>query len=119
MTAMGLPATTRGYSATTNLHSQIKATGVQHYDYSFDGATGNLNSRQNSQGNRLRKNRIKIKTSGNRGFSYGLQFILFNTSLFKNRIQRSGRNIFVVHWYYGTFTGNRVQPNLMASTATV
>jgi len=67
----------------------------------------------------LRKKRIKIKASGNRGFSYGLQFIFFNTSLFKNRIQRSSRNIFVVHWYYGTFTGNRVQPNLMASAATV
>ena len=46
--SVGGVAATWGYSATTNLLSQIKATGVQQYDYSFDGATGNLNSRQNS-----------------------------------------------------------------------
>ena len=46
--SVGGVAATWGYSAATNLLSQIKATGVQQYDYSFDGATGNLNSRQNS-----------------------------------------------------------------------
>jgi RHS repeat-associated protein len=45
---IGATAATWGYSATTNMLSQIKGTGVQQYDYDFNGSTGNLNSRTNT-----------------------------------------------------------------------
>ncbi len=38
---------TRSYNPSTNLLSQIAASGVQQYDYSFDANTGNLTSRAN------------------------------------------------------------------------
>lgn len=44
---IGTTAATWGYNSTTNLLSQVKGTGVQQYDYSFNGNTGNLESRTN------------------------------------------------------------------------
>ena len=43
---IGSTSATWGYDA-NNMLSQIKATGVQQYDYSFNANTGNLNSRSN------------------------------------------------------------------------
>ncbi|RKD92654.1 FG-GAP-like repeat-containing protein [Mangrovibacterium diazotrophicum] len=44
---IGSTSATWGYDA-NNMLSQIKATGVQQYDYNFDASTGNLNSRANT-----------------------------------------------------------------------
>ena len=42
---IGATSASWSYNSATNLLSQIKGTGVQQYDYVFDGATGNLSSR--------------------------------------------------------------------------
>jgi len=73
-----------------------------------------------AQGVRDRQKKMGyIGLIGESAFTWVLKFIFFNTGLFKDSIERSGRSVFVVHWYNGPFTGTRVQPDFVASTATV
>ncbi|KAF0232590.1 MAG: RHS repeat-associated core domain-containing, partial [Prolixibacteraceae bacterium] len=84
--SIGATAATWGYSATTNMLSQIKGTGVQQYDYDFSGTTRNLTSRTNT---------LKSKTE-NFGYDTG------NLDRLVSVTGTSAQNV----WYDPTIKGN-------------